>query len=922
MGNLQVSGAGDSYFLGNVGIGTTGPTAALDLNGGKITRIATPTIASDAATKGYVDATAGGGVGAGASGQTLRHDGTNWVANSVLYNNGTNVGIGVTSPSQKLAVEGNIIFQTEATGGPASVSITLEPGTTTTGSLTIQAGETQANPAGALYLSGGNNGSLFSDNNGGNVYIYGGQKANSGSDGDVILAHTSSVARGNVGIGTTGPTAALDLNGGKITRIATPTIASDAATKGYVDDETGKYLPLTGGTLTGNLQFSTTKTIQVGSNEWAWQWVNDADTGLYFNVTGMVLETYGNGVLLHSIGATTGDTYIKGNLTIGAGKEINSDGGSMDIARNGDDRIRLQSTSTDINAPNASSQLRLEGDVISLTGANVGIGTTVPGAELEVSGDVILSEGAARKIFVGDRTDSGSGYNLSFVSGAANTNGVGGDVYIYGGANAGIVAGEPDIILAHNGSAAWGSVGIGTSEPTVELDVDGLIRTRPRASATCNAASEGAMYYDSDDDHFYGCDGSTWNQLDAGGGMARTNIPASDFAIDSGADISLNTDHLECDTYTVSALCNTNVNAIARNPTTGRVWMRQAGGTPSQVWYIDSGLDSWTAVTLSDGDTSWCSGLAVDDDDNFYKVSHNNHEVKKYNSSGTWQWTSTFAANKGGFFYTGDSHLYFCDWDNNIVREVDKDGAVITATTLTDDHASAIRPSSVYVDSNGIYIIGYYGIIRYNLAWVYQDFVDLTYTTTMPDRWSWYPGGLVKLSNGDYIIMNANHVIYGFTSIIQIGSDGTFKKRLAQYGDTEEKGEWYGSGTFNGGNTMCFGADTDEIFMATHINKKIAVLNLKDASERYAIAQYDSGSASTNFYAIYPYGLLADNRNSTWKQMRFWWQIDSGGYTELDLTSPVIDQTGQVLDVKMGMTTYGFASDDWPEFYGVDVWAQ
>jgi len=32
-------------------------------------------------------------VGAGTSGQTLRHDGSAWVANSVLYNNGTNIGI-------------------------------------------------------------------------------------------------------------------------------------------------------------------------------------------------------------------------------------------------------------------------------------------------------------------------------------------------------------------------------------------------------------------------------------------------------------------------------------------------------------------------------------------------------------------------------------------------------------------------------------------------------------------------------------------------------------------------------------------------------------------------------------------------------------------------------------------------------------
>jgi len=44
---------------------------------------------------------------AGTTGQTLRHNGTSWVANSVLYNNGTNIGINVV-PTQALDVNGRI----------------------------------------------------------------------------------------------------------------------------------------------------------------------------------------------------------------------------------------------------------------------------------------------------------------------------------------------------------------------------------------------------------------------------------------------------------------------------------------------------------------------------------------------------------------------------------------------------------------------------------------------------------------------------------------------------------------------------------------------------------------------------------------------------------------------------------------------
>jgi uncharacterized protein (TIGR02145 family) len=44
----------------------------------------------------------------GTSGQTLRHDGTTWVANSTLYNNGTNVGLGTTTPASSLDIQGSM----------------------------------------------------------------------------------------------------------------------------------------------------------------------------------------------------------------------------------------------------------------------------------------------------------------------------------------------------------------------------------------------------------------------------------------------------------------------------------------------------------------------------------------------------------------------------------------------------------------------------------------------------------------------------------------------------------------------------------------------------------------------------------------------------------------------------------------------
>lgn len=43
----------------------------------------------------------------GTSGQTLRSNGTNWLANSALYNNGINVGVGTSTPAGKLHVKGS-----------------------------------------------------------------------------------------------------------------------------------------------------------------------------------------------------------------------------------------------------------------------------------------------------------------------------------------------------------------------------------------------------------------------------------------------------------------------------------------------------------------------------------------------------------------------------------------------------------------------------------------------------------------------------------------------------------------------------------------------------------------------------------------------------------------------------------------------
>jgi len=88
--------------------GAVGPTGAQGIQG--VTGAVGPTGADGATgvtgTTGATGAT--GPLVAGTDNQTLRNNGTTWEASSVLLNNGTNVGIGGASFSEKLDVTGNV----------------------------------------------------------------------------------------------------------------------------------------------------------------------------------------------------------------------------------------------------------------------------------------------------------------------------------------------------------------------------------------------------------------------------------------------------------------------------------------------------------------------------------------------------------------------------------------------------------------------------------------------------------------------------------------------------------------------------------------------------------------------------------------------------------------------------------------------
>lgn len=116
----------------------------------------------------------GDGLPSGSVGSTLRHNGSNWTSSSNLYNDGFNIGIGTSSPSSLLELEGNnsgatgiIVGNSDSDGNQ---SLRFEAGTGT-GELSFDNSSNilslKAIPSGSkLSLVGRNNGGITIDENG------------------------------------------------------------------------------------------------------------------------------------------------------------------------------------------------------------------------------------------------------------------------------------------------------------------------------------------------------------------------------------------------------------------------------------------------------------------------------------------------------------------------------------------------------------------------------------------------------------------------------------------------------------------------------------------------------------------------------------------------------------------------------------
>jgi hypothetical protein len=401
--------------------------------------VGTPTASNQATTKSYVDSAVSTGVNGGVngtSGYVAKFTGTNTVGNSVIQDNGTNVGIGTTGPAEKLYLTTGL----NELGINPGLAAPFNSGNG--GSLDFRFtanGNTNARYASVVgFLDGGGAG-----NNQGHLEFW---TAPSGGGNPAVQERMRIDSQGNVGIGTTSPASRLSFGaqGG----------AGIANTIRIYDD---------GSAITSDTSNSYGLGMQGSSGRFALT----AGTGGYISLFTANTER----VRLDATGAMT--VYGSGSSFT---QPVNV--GTPTAASNAATKSYVDSA-----VSGGSGPWTLSGSNVytSNTGSNVGIGTTSPGQKLEVSGTMKasgLQVGGSN--YYGSTIEFGTTvrfatYGSSFFDVMGNWAGLGSNYWgVKNNSNGNVIGWNTND--ANGGlflAASGGNVGIGTTSPQGPLHVMG-----------------------------------------------------------------------------------------------------------------------------------------------------------------------------------------------------------------------------------------------------------------------------------------------------------------------------------------------------------------------------------------------------------------------------------------------------------------
>jgi len=452
---------------GNVGIGSTTPSQKLDVLGsirlgtagaGNVlgtSAAAAPTGDLFWGSRTICDDTGNcgtAGLPSGTTGQTLRHNGSDWVANSVLFNNGTNVGIGTTTLNSKLNVDGDIelttngqfekvmnsnmavieypeggYYQTTANTVTGAIEITLPVmGPTDMMKMTVDVYDYSTDESVTLIISGYN----YSTTNWNNTSV---QILGSETDKAYTVRYGHDGVNSKIWIGELASTWNYPQVIVREVMLGFQSQLSDWQGAWDIDFE--------------STAFNTVVQTQSGSGNFPQ--ASNADT----------VDDISSGSFLRS---DTTDSYTSGTLTFSGGTtaDINGD---LSIA---DTDVTLDGATANINS-SGNFSINTDNLFVLKSNGNVGIGTTVPDQALEVDGSISLNNSDTNDIKFANYNIGQTGateFNISDVGTGGNEFRIIGDGANY--ANTQVRIGT-NVSLNSNGNTYFngGNVGIGDASP-------------------------------------------------------------------------------------------------------------------------------------------------------------------------------------------------------------------------------------------------------------------------------------------------------------------------------------------------------------------------------------------------------------------------------------------------------------------------
>jgi hypothetical protein len=388
------------------------------------------------------------------------------LGNSLLYDNGTNVGIGTTTPSGKLS-----------TGATSGMKLLVYDNAATG----VYTGLGQD-------LAAGNSTDLFAHSVSNLGFITFGKI---GTNGSTYTEWARFNTSGSLGIGTNNPSYKLDVTGSLGVNASSadnnwPFVVSDNSSAG------SRYSLNKFGSMGFNNADNYAQLQLLGSAGAYVDFTNsiggDSNARLIYYAGSRLDLTYGflTTITLNGTGVGIGTTDPTGELhvygTQPAFRIQSSVSGSMQFGQWDGTYNRIQSSARDfllistdatnlIFSTNGTERMRI------LSGGNIGIGTTAAGEKITISGNLLTfgstgAVGTGTSLYLGDTANSRD-LAITRVGGSAMAIG-----RYYPSAWAETIRFTAD-----------GNVGIGTTVPAQKLDVVGNIRCVPASSAWAEGLS-------------------------------------------------------------------------------------------------------------------------------------------------------------------------------------------------------------------------------------------------------------------------------------------------------------------------------------------------------------------------------------------------------------------------------------------------